>query len=117
MRASTREKLIRLGDIFVLAIGAVLALPPLWIFQNSSSSLTPGQELQAGLPPMPVGWEAGYRSHGEWIQWYRLEQHPLIFIALVCSLLLGVTLVWWKLFQHFTTTGTPDEEYVKKLFR
>jgi hypothetical protein len=117
MGSSYLEKPFRLHDVAAAFIGIALVLSAGWSLTISSWALTPAQALQAGEPPLPAGWEAGYWSHGEWVQWYSLEQHPLIFIALICSLLLGVALVWWKLFRSFMTTGTPEQEYIKKLFK
>jgi len=42
---------------------------------------------------MPSEWEAGVPDHGEYIQWYLPEKHPLLYFA-SCFILLSSFLFW-----------------------
>ena len=64
-----------------ILIALILFFPGAICVVNFNSAMTPSEVVLKGNKPMPSEWEAGVFNHGEYLQWYLPEKHPLLYVA------------------------------------
>jgi len=73
-----------------------LAIFPLgYCILNFLVAETPAEAMRLGDPPIPSTWEAGVMNHGQYIRWFSIEAHPLIFWSLVGLLFTNFFLIYY----------------------
>jgi hypothetical protein len=64
-----------------ILIALVLFFPGAFCVVSSDAAMAPSEAILKGYKPMPSEWEAGVFNHGEYIQWYLPEKHPILYIT------------------------------------
>jgi hypothetical protein len=84
------------------AIAFLILLPAFVSTVSFTDAVTPQQAI-ANDNPLPSGWTAGVMNHGQYYQWWTIQERPILFglsslslVAGVLFLLSSLAWLWWK---------------------
>ena len=72
---------------WIILISIVLFFASSFSIGSFEDAMTPEEAAALDYPLMPSHWEAGVRNHGEYYQWFTIENHQLFYYVSIAVLL------------------------------
>lgn len=84
------KKLRFFQSAWIILLSIVLSFASFFSVESFESAMTPQEAVSRGYPLMPSHWEAGVLNHGEYYQWFTIENHQLFYYISIAVFLISL---------------------------
>jgi hypothetical protein len=94
LKSFKKNPWISFGQILSFIIGGAA----FFVTMSFQGALTNEEAMAKWGKPIPDHWEAGVMNHGEYYEWYTIENHPVLYGVSYAALIGSILFIWLSLF-------------------